>query len=92
VFDVQRGKVLGCLVSVKGIEANLGKINAIIHMKPLQYKKEVRKLIGRITALNQFMSKPAERSLPFFIVLRGSGSFHRRPEQQKAFNDLKEHI
>jgi hypothetical protein len=32
VYDVQRGKVQGCLVSVKGIEANLDKINAIVHM------------------------------------------------------------
>jgi hypothetical protein len=35
VFGVQKGKVLGCLVSVKGIEANPDKINAIVHMKPL---------------------------------------------------------
>jgi hypothetical protein len=30
VFGVQKGKVLSCLVSVKGIEANLDKINAIV--------------------------------------------------------------
>jgi hypothetical protein len=41
VFGVQRGKVLGCLVSVKGIEANLDKINAIVHMKPLGSRNEV---------------------------------------------------
>jgi hypothetical protein len=35
VFGVRRCRVLGCLVSVKGIEANLDKINAIVHMKPL---------------------------------------------------------
>jgi hypothetical protein len=35
VFGVRKGKVLGCLVSVKGIEANLDKINAILNMKPL---------------------------------------------------------
>jgi hypothetical protein len=29
VFSVQKGKVLDCLVSVKGIEVNLDKINAI---------------------------------------------------------------
>jgi hypothetical protein len=41
VFGVQKGKVLGCLVSMKGIKANPEKINAIVHMKPLQSKKEV---------------------------------------------------
>jgi hypothetical protein len=34
VFGVRKGKVLGCLVSMKGIEANLDKINAIVRMKP----------------------------------------------------------
>jgi hypothetical protein len=29
VFEITRGKVLGCLVSIKGIEANLDKIRAI---------------------------------------------------------------
>jgi hypothetical protein len=40
VFGISRGKVLGCLVSVKGIEANPDKINAIVHMKPPGSRKE----------------------------------------------------
>jgi hypothetical protein len=92
VFDIQRGKVLGCLMSVEGIEANLDKINAIVHMNPPQSKKEVQKLTDRIAALNRFISKLVEQSLPFFIVLRGSISFHWGPEQQQAFDQLKEHI
>jgi hypothetical protein len=40
-------------------------------MKPLQTKKEVQKLTGRIVALNRFIAKLAEWSLPFFTVLRG---------------------
>jgi hypothetical protein len=74
IFGVQRGRVLGCLVSVKGIEANLDKINAIVHMKPLGSRKEVQRLTGRIAALNRFVANLAERSLPFFKVLRGSGT------------------
>jgi hypothetical protein len=52
VFGVSRGKLLGCLVSVKGIEANPDKINAIACMKPLGSRKEVQRLTGRIAALN----------------------------------------
>jgi hypothetical protein len=44
-------------VSIKGIEANPDKINAIMHMKPPQSRKEVQRLIGRIAALNWFMAK-----------------------------------
>jgi hypothetical protein len=66
VFGVIRGKVLGCLVSTKGIEVNPDKIKAILQMEPPQTRKEVQKLTGHITALNRFIVKLAERSLPFF--------------------------
>jgi hypothetical protein len=59
VFGVSRGKVLHCLVSMKGIDANPDKINAIVHMKPPGSRKEVQRLTGRIVALNQFMAKIA---------------------------------
>jgi hypothetical protein len=75
VFGVQRGRVLGCLVLVKGIEANPDKINTIVHMKPPRLKKEVQRFTGGIATLNRFMAKLAERSLPFFKVLRGSDTF-----------------
>jgi hypothetical protein len=34
VFGITKGNVLGCLVSTKGIEANLDKIKVITHMQP----------------------------------------------------------
>jgi hypothetical protein len=41
VFSVTQDKVLGCLVSTKGIEANPDKIKSIIQMRPPQTRKEV---------------------------------------------------
>jgi hypothetical protein len=75
VFGVSRGEVLGCLVLVKGIEANPDKIKAIVCKKSSQSRKEVQRLTGRIVALNRSMAKIAEQSLPFFKVLRGSSTF-----------------
>jgi hypothetical protein len=92
VFGISRGKVLGRLVSVKGIKANPDKVNAIARMKPPGSRKEVQKLTSRIVALNWFMAKMVERCLPFFKVLRGSGTFECGPEQQEAFDALKEYI
>jgi hypothetical protein len=92
VFNVRRGRVLGCLVSVKGIEANPNKINAIVHMKPPQSKKEAQRLTCRITARNRFMAKLAEQSLPFFKILRGADSFEWGSEQQEDFDVLNDHI
>jgi hypothetical protein len=61
-------------------------------MQPLQIKKEVQKLTSHIAALNRFIAKLAERSLPFFSVLRGSAKVEWGPEQQKAFDDLRQYL
>jgi hypothetical protein len=52
----------------------------------------VQKLTGHIAALNKFIVKLAERSLPFFSVLRGSAKIEWGPDQQKALNDLKQYL
>jgi hypothetical protein len=49
-------------------------------MQPSQTKKEVQKLTGRIAALNRFNVKLAERSLPFFSILRGFAKVEWGPE------------
>jgi hypothetical protein len=72
IFGVMRGKVLRCLVSTNGIKASPDKIKAILQKQPSQTRKEVQKLAGHIAALNRFIAKLVERSLPFFSVLRGS--------------------
>jgi hypothetical protein len=36
---VKKGKFLGCLVSIKGIEANPSKIEAILRMEPPNSKR-----------------------------------------------------
>jgi hypothetical protein len=63
--------MLGYIVGAKGIRANPEKTKAIVSMVEQSTKKEVQKLTGRIAALNRFISKSAERSLPFFKALRG---------------------
>jgi hypothetical protein len=57
---------------MKGIEASPNKIKAILQMQPPRTRKEVQKLAGHIVVLNRFIVKLAEKSLPFFTVLRGS--------------------
>jgi hypothetical protein len=62
---------LGCLVSTKRIEASPDKIRAIIQMQPPQIRKEVQNVTGHIAVLNRFIVELAEKSIPFFSILRG---------------------
>jgi hypothetical protein len=41
VFSIHKGKVLGCLVSTKGIEVNPDKIKALIEMQDPVAVKDV---------------------------------------------------
>jgi hypothetical protein len=52
----------------------------------------VQKLAGHNVALNRFIAKLAERSLPFFSVLQGSAKVEWGTEQQRAFDDLKHYL
>ena len=90
VFRVSSGKFLGFMVSHRGIRANLDKIQAILDMKSLRSMKEVQSLIGRVTALNRFVSKATNKCFPFFKVLRKA--FEWTDECQKAFQDLKTYL
>jgi hypothetical protein len=92
VFGVKKGKFLGCLVSTKGIEANPSKIEAILRMEPPNSKKEAQRLAGRLTSLNRFISRSAERNLPFFEILKSVEVFQWGPAQQKAFEELKQYL
>ena len=57
VFGVPSGKLLGFLVSHRGIEANPEKVKAIEDMSPPQTLKEMQKLAGCVTLLGRFISK-----------------------------------
>ena len=75
VFGVSAGKLLGFLVSHRGIEANPENIKAIETMRPPARIKDIQKLTGSLAALSRFISRLAERALPFFKLLGKFGPF-----------------
>jgi hypothetical protein len=70
IFGVPSGKLLGFIVSNRGIEANPVKITAITNMEAPATIKDVQKLTGCMAALNRFISRLGERGLPFFKFLK----------------------
>jgi hypothetical protein len=92
IFGVSAGKLPGFLVSHRGIEANPEKIRAIEAMRPPAQIKDVQKLTGSLASLSRFISRLAERALPFFKLLRKSGPFSWIEEAERAFQELKQHL
>ena len=75
VFGVPAGKLLGFLVSSRGIEVNPAKVEAIDRMQPPTRLKEAQRLTGCMAALGRFISKLRERGLPFFKLIKKTGRF-----------------
>ncbi|GJV88766.1 reverse transcriptase domain-containing protein [Tanacetum coccineum] len=69
-FGVGEGKFLGYMVTSEGIRANPKKTKAIADMQSPKTLKEMKSLSGKLAALNRFLSRSAERSLPFFETLK----------------------
>jgi hypothetical protein len=61
-------------------------------MAPPQSTKDIQWLTGRLTALNRFISRSAERSLPFLKTLCGAKDFTWGLEQVAAFESLKQYL
>ncbi|GKV30032.1 hypothetical protein SLEP1_g38898 [Rubroshorea leprosula] len=83
IFGVESGKFLGFMVSWKGIEVNLEKIRAIAEMEPPKSVKDIQRLIGRVAALHRFISKSADKCLPFFKIMRSAAQKDESSKQKK---------
>jgi hypothetical protein len=92
VFGVPSGKLLGFIISHRGIEANPENIFAITNMKAPTYIKDMQKLTGCMAALNRFISRLGERGLPFFKILKHQEKFVWTLKADQALPQLKDFL
>ncbi|GKD79586.1 reverse transcriptase domain-containing protein [Tanacetum coccineum] len=96
-FGVKEGKFLGYVVMSEGIQANPKKMKAVADMQSPRTLKEMQSLSGKLAALNHFLSKSAERALPFFEKLKNitkdnKANFRWTDEAEQAFQEMKKLI
>jgi hypothetical protein len=91
-FGMPLGKLLGFLVSHRGIEANPDKVKAIEEMRPPRNLKEIQRLAGYMAALGRFITRGGEKALPVFKIMKHTGKFEWTPEADKAFAELKRYL
>ena len=71
-FRMIAGKLLGFMLSQKGVEVNPDKVQVIMELAPLKTIKEVQILNGKVVALNRFISRATDKCMPFFRTLKKS--------------------
>ena len=70
VFGVRAGKLLGILVSQRGIEANPDKIEAITSLGKPANVNQVQRMLGRIASLSRFISRLGEKAIHLYQLLK----------------------
>jgi hypothetical protein len=89
VFGVQRGMLLGYIVSQRGIEANPKKVAALERMGPIRDLKGVQKVLGCLAALSRFISRLGKKGLPLYRLLKKHERFSWTVEAQEALEKLR---
>ena len=69
-FGVRSGKLLGFIVSHRGIEVDPDKVRAILKMPHPRTEKEVRGFLGRLNYIARFISQLTATCEPIFKLLR----------------------
>nr|GEX24790.1 reverse transcriptase domain-containing protein [Tanacetum cinerariifolium] len=94
-FGVEEGTFLGYKVSIRGLKVCPDKVDIISSLPSPKCLKDVQKLNGKLTSLNGFLAKSAEKSLPFFRTLKKctkKSDFHWTTEAEEAFKQMKQLI
>ena len=91
-FSVGFGKVLGYMVTHKGIEVSPDQIKAIHNLQPPRNPKEVQKFTRMITALNRFIPRFTDKCRPFYLLMNKWKGFKWSEDCTLAFQQLKEYL
>ena len=91
-FGVSTGRLLGFMMTQRGIEANPSQVKAILESSAPSSRKEVQRLTGRLAALGRFISRFTDRLKPFFTAVRGSNRTGWNEECDRAFIHIKQYL
>ncbi|XP_077222005.1 uncharacterized protein LOC143855835 [Tasmannia lanceolata] len=83
-------KLLGFMVSERGIEVDPQKIKAIQEMEPPRTEKEIRGFLGKVQYLRRFIAHLTMTCEPIFKLLKKNSSKKWTDECQVAFEKIKQ--
>ena len=91
-FGVPAGKLLGYIVSERGIEANPKKFNAIMTLQKPALVKGVQRITGCVAALSRSISRLGEKAIPMYRLLQKLNKFVLDNEADEALESLNKQL
>ena len=89
---MRSGKLLGFVISNKGIEVDPAKVKAIQEMPTPRTKKEVRGFLGRLNYISRFISHLTATCEPIIKLLKKNQVVKWNNECQTDFDKIKEYL
>ncbi|PKI65573.1 hypothetical protein CRG98_014073 [Punica granatum] len=86
------GKLLGFVVSERGIEVDPDKVMAIKELPPPSSVREVRGFLGRLNYIARFIANLTDKCQPLFRLLRKNAAIEWDEKCQKAFDTIKAYL
>ena len=91
-FGVTSRKLLGHIVSERGIEVEPEKIRAILDMPALRTEREIRGFLGRLQYINRFIARLIDIYEPIFHLLKKSQPTIWDDDCQRTFERIKDYL
>ena len=91
-FGVTSRKLLGHIVSERGIEVDPEKTKAILDMPAPRTEKEIRGFLGRLQYISRFIARLTDICEPIFRLLRKNQPTIWNDDCQRAFEKIKEYL
>ena len=91
-FGVPVGKLLGFIISRRGIELDPSKIKAIQELPPPKTRKEVMSFLGRLNYLSRFIAQSTVVCEPIFKLVKKDTPTKWNEECQTACDTIKNYF
>ncbi|XP_070004198.1 uncharacterized protein [Nicotiana sylvestris] len=91
-FRIPAGKLLGFIISHRGIELDSSKVKAIQELSPPRSKKDVMSFLGCLNYISRFIAHSTVICEPIFKMLKKDAETSWTEDCQKAFDKIKEYL
>ena len=92
VFSTDTVKFLGHIISPKGIQIDPEKVKAIRSLPQPQNISDLRRFLGMTNQVNKFTEKNADMTKPLRDLLKKETAWIWGPDQERAFQSIKESL
>jgi hypothetical protein len=92
IFAVEQGKLLGFIVSSKGMIIDSERTQVILKLPPPSSKKSMQSFLGQINFVRRFIPSFSDMVRPLQNLIKKDAQYHWGPIENQDFNSIKKAI